>query len=493
MEIKLEQEHCRHLRSILDQPLMQEETMEVRLPESMPDIGRVLGAWGRMILRSKEWRSGSMSVGGGVMAWVMYVPEDGSEVRSVECWVPFQMRWDFPEPQNDGFILVTPMMQGMDARSVSARKLILRVNVGARGQALEQVQADVSIPGSVPEDVQLLRRTYPMELEREYGEKMVDISEELEAVGIDKILRYDIQPSILEQKVIASRLVFRGKATVTVWYLADGRICSRQWEIPFSQYADLDREYGQGATGKIRLMTTNQELDASEGKLMVKCSFGGQYVICDRSMLEIVEDAYSTTRTATLTKAALTLPAQLDTWVETVNISQDLRVEGEKVVDAAVYWEQPQFRRNGMTGNLGISALCNVLYYDQNGQLQSASGRIRKEIEIPMAENVALESMFLDARIQSDFGNTLKLDVTIPVSFTARSTHGQPMVTAVSLGEMKPVQDGRPSLLVRRFGSEGLWELAKQTGSTMEEILRVNALTEEPELGKMVLIPIVSC
>ena len=77
------------LRKIVGQLRSQEQTLEVRLPDGLPDIGRVLGAWGQVIVRSKEWNSDRMTVSCGVMAWVLYAPEDEDGVRSVEAWLPF--------------------------------------------------------------------------------------------------------------------------------------------------------------------------------------------------------------------------------------------------------------------------------------------------------------------------------------------------------------------------------------------------------------------
>lgn len=97
MEVNFNKNTCQCLRKAVCQVQNQEQTQEVRLPESMPDIGRVLSSWGQVLIRGKEWRTGGMSVSGGVMAWVLYAPEDGSEARSVETWIPFQVKWDLPD------------------------------------------------------------------------------------------------------------------------------------------------------------------------------------------------------------------------------------------------------------------------------------------------------------------------------------------------------------------------------------------------------------
>ena len=72
---------------------------------------------------------------------------------------------------------------------------------------------------------------------------------------------------------------------------------------------------------------------------------------------------------------------------------------------------------------------------------------------------------------------------------TMQQTH-IPMVTGLELGEEKKPDPGRPSLILKRVGTDGLWEIAKRTGSTMEAIRKANGLREEPEPGQMLLIPV---
>ena len=72
MEIQFDRISVPYLQKLAGQLRAQEQTIEVRLPDGQPDIGRVLGAWGQVIVRSKEWGSGTMSLSGGVMTWVLY-------------------------------------------------------------------------------------------------------------------------------------------------------------------------------------------------------------------------------------------------------------------------------------------------------------------------------------------------------------------------------------------------------------------------------------
>lgn len=138
-----------------------EQTQELRLPDGMPDVGKVLCAWGQTILRGKEWRSDSLTVSGGMLIWVLYTPEDGSEPRIVDGWLPFQMRWTLPPDTLEGSIRVSALTRFADARSVSPRKLMLRAGIGVLAQGWTPTKLERWESADVPEPVELLHADIP--------------------------------------------------------------------------------------------------------------------------------------------------------------------------------------------------------------------------------------------------------------------------------------------------------------------------------------------
>ena len=69
MELQFSKNTFPYLRRAVWEVKNEEQTQEVKLTDSLPDIGRILGAWGQPLIRSKEWRGNSMAASGGVMAW----------------------------------------------------------------------------------------------------------------------------------------------------------------------------------------------------------------------------------------------------------------------------------------------------------------------------------------------------------------------------------------------------------------------------------------
>lgn len=222
MELKFETRPCRYLRSVLREIQNLEQTQELRLTDGMPDIGRVLCAWGQVLLRGKEWRGDGMSASGGVMVWVLYAPENGSAPQCVDAWLPFQGKWSFQMTDREGIIRMMPLLRSVDARTVSARKIMIRAGVGIIGEALVPFDTQISVPGELPEGVQVLRNTYPMHLPREAGEKTFLLDEEytLTTSGqmAEEIIRYELCPQLADCKVMAGKLVFRGTGQAHILY-----------------------------------------------------------------------------------------------------------------------------------------------------------------------------------------------------------------------------------------------------------------------------------
>ena len=158
MEIQFNCTTIRSLQSVRNSTQIQELTQEVRLPDGFPDVGRVLGCWGQPVLRGKEWRSGCIGANGGVMTWVLYAPEDGTKPRCVETWLPFDMKWDIPETPYDGTILLCPILRWADARTLSPRKMLARVDMVMYMNALTPQDTEYYMPVELPPDVQLLKR-----------------------------------------------------------------------------------------------------------------------------------------------------------------------------------------------------------------------------------------------------------------------------------------------------------------------------------------------
>ncbi len=497
MELQFENKTCRYLRRNVWESKDQEQTLEVKLPEGMPDIGSILAAWGQCVMRGKEWRGDGMNVSGGVMAWVLYAPADGTEPRWIEAWLPVQVKWNFSDSQREGSIRACWLLKGVDARTLSARKMMVRANVSVLGEALELAQEEISNADQVPEDVQLLRRTYPVRLPVEAGEKTFVMDEEFSLPSStpapEKLVSYCFEPQITEQKVLGGKVVFRGNGIFHMVYQStDGQFHCHDQEVSFSQFSDLDRDYDKDAEVSTMMSLSSLEPELQEENIRLKCGLIAQYLITDGMMVELVEDAYSPCRSVNPQMQTLKLPVILDNTREMMRIEAAVPENASRVVDVSICMEQPSMRRAGDLTEICCDGQFQVLFCDENGALQGRNARWSHTWELPAAVDADVLSgvQNISRPIGSATAGQIGLHSELQAEAMTVSQQGMNMVTGLELGEMEAPDPARPSLILRRAGEDSLWEIAKGTGSTVSAIRKANALTDEPLDNRLLLIPV---
>lgn len=495
MEVKFQKTAISCLQTHMQRTQTQEQTQQVRLPETLPDVGRVLAGWGQVLLRGKEWHSDSVSVSGGVKTWVLYEPEDGTAVRCVESWLPFQMKWDMPEADRDGTLILCPGRPKVDARMLSDRKLMVRAGICMEARAMILSDCELYTPEDVPQDVQLLQNTYSMLLPTEAGENAFQIEQNIAIPSgeqpIRTLLRYTLSPTLTESKIVADKLVYRGYGEVHLLYIGtDERLHSWSTQVPFSQYTQLEEQYDSGGEVQVCFAVTELEAELGEdGSVMLKAGITAQYVLYDRKWITVVEDMYSPNRSVKPQLSQLQLPSVLDVQTHTVRAEGMPDPVPAQLLDAVFYGDPPYLQAENDQVRAELSGEFLMLGVDDEGAYCVANCRWDDTWIIPASQDAEVSVRVENIGIPQNTGSGMKTEVSLQAVTEAR----KPIytVTGAELGELTEPDPERPSLILCRAREESLWELAKRCGSTVEAIQKLNALQQEPDPNQLLLIPVI--
>lgn len=494
MELVFQKTPINCLDTILCEISSTEQTQEIKLTEAMPDIGRIIDSFGQIIIRSKQWGADSISITGGVMSWVLYAPEDGSTMRCMDAWIPFQMKWDLPEKVPDGDIRACVMLRNIDARAVSARKIMLRAGIGAMAQALAPMDALISEAADIPKDVALLKNTYPMRLTCEAGEKNFLIDEDVTAINAEKLLTYTLKPQITEEKVMGNKVVFRGNGNLHLRYLdTDGVVRCADFDLSYSQFAELDGVFGPDATVNVDAFVTSLDVGLGEtGNIRVKASVTAQYQVDDRVTVCLPEDAYSPHRSVQTSFSSLILPVSAERYCTAVSCEQSIPADAREAVDSSFYPDLPRVRMTEGNVYLELTGMFHILYTAEDGTLRAVNARWEGSHTIPADESVRIEVMpSVITHPQVRMGEGM-LEANASLSLTISTTLKTPMrmLESMTIGELQDPDYDRPSVILRRAGGMRLWDIAKACASTVESIRETNDLKDEPSPDQMLLIPV---
>jgi len=370
---------------------------------------------------------------------------------------------------------------------------MVRTNTCVRMQAFVPGEYGLYQPEHVPEDVQLLQKKCQLTVPGEAGEKAFTLEENLEMNPSEpkpeQVIRISLTPQVLEKKVLADKLIFRGVGVVHILYRAgDGHLYSRDFDVPFSQYEELNREFDPEATVSLEMVVTNLELeDTPEGIFHLRAGMSGQYVIYDAVTADITADAYSPFRTVDMKWQPLDVPGIREQSIQTVTAQADPRVDIMRPVDVTFWTDPPYISRDGEFTEADLSGTFGLLYYDPEGQLQYVSSSWEHQMQYPDGEVMRLQ-MTLRPGGKAQLGAGM-LCADLQIESDGVSDTPVQMICGMELGQPAEPNPQRPSLVVTRAGSSSLWELAKNHGSTVSRIQEANDLQAEPAGDRILLIP----
>ena len=225
--------------------LKQEQTGEITVPETLPELGRVVDCFGTVLVQSRTADNGSVTVTGGIQTGVLYLPAEGGQVERLELWLPFTVTKKIPV-QPDAGVHYWGWLRSIDARFVNSRKLLIRADLGSEITVLTPATLELQQLDECPEGLMLKTETYQMRLPLCAAEKEVRIADEVlmpeDGMGMDRLLKAQCWVEVGDRRVMGDRAIFQGELKLRVLGLTEaGELHAWSGAVPFSQYADLDR------------------------------------------------------------------------------------------------------------------------------------------------------------------------------------------------------------------------------------------------------------
>lgn len=501
MELVFQQNQIRYLREIGCEAFSREETMDTIVPDSLPDIGRIVDSFGNILVQTKECRGGTLCVTGGVQAGVLYVPEEGDGVCEIPMYIPFTVKKELAADCDEGQFLCSITLGGLDARMLNPRKVLVRANLICRFRLLTPGEMTVHTLKEQPECLQMRTRTLPFLLPVDAAEKSFPINEEMELnstqEAVDRILSLRAWPEIAERKLIGSKAVFKGRLCVHAVYLGiEGRLCPTELQIPFSQYVEMNQEL-EDFELQIIPMLSGLEVEPDGQmecrRLLLSANLLVQCVAYGRQELTLVDDAYSTKGAFQPEWEKCELTGRLDSQSlqETAQLHE--HAEAKSVLDCWIAPELPTMSRNGDALTLRLPLSGNAMYYDSEGALQGKPIRSVWECELQLHPDAAArvhEVALRDFSASAD-ADGIALRCTVTQEVETQAIHELRQLCGGAIGEETDAGERRPSVILRRgMPDESLWSVAKACRTTVDAICAANHLEAEDGIqGRLLLIP----
>lgn len=498
MELMFDSKSLSFWELITRKMFTQEETAELIVPDSLPDMERIVDCWAQILLRSKECRAGSISVSGTLQAGLLFVGQAEQQARRMECSIPFSLKLEHDGLTQGCFADFSGWVKQVNARMLNSRKAMIRVELCADLSAWEKQTLTIPTLKDKAPDLQCKMKAYEILRTMDMTEHSVSLQEEAELPqglpNIKHVMDWTGAVHVHECKAIGSRIAFRGELNTQVFYQAEDEslnLCSLA--IPVTQYVEMNRDV-EGMIPSVRLCMTGRDLQLGEDgrRLYVNLALLCQARADNYEQMELLEDLYSTSDRLEPQWTQIPVTAYLDQRELQQPLRKQISVQAERVERVHLYPDHPRQERKGETVVFTLPLRVQLLVRDENGALQEAGERLEAEFSLNGSE--ACE-YYARGWMSEVYAAPISggMEVRCNVFLAADSLHRQ-MMECVHAAERQPKEQNpeRPSLIVcRTEPGQSLWSVAKSCSTSMEELMQVNNLTED-ELaeGTLLLIPL---
>ncbi len=501
MELLFQKYELEHLERVWSHSAIGEQTADVIIPDSIPDVERILDAFGTMTIRDMECLTDSVSLSGTVLGGVLIVGEDG-QIHSLKVRIPFGVRKELGTNIDGGQPQYRCELRSVDARMVNSRKLLVRIGYQWSFEVYCPCTREISYIEEPSDRIQLRMAQYPMVLPVIPGEKQFTLNEELElpenAPAISVILKWNTRLTVLDQKTVGSKSVFKTELCIHLLYEdPQGKLCTYDWKLPISQFADLPAD-AEGGEVRTVLHMTEWDLEADSQvesrRLFLRVGLRAGIMVYRVRRVSVIEDAYCIDHM---------MQSQWDRWtyrplLDSHSLSGTAQWRGEEqmgtIVDLWAWTMEPEGQHVGDSLALTVPVTCSVIYYDKEGKLQGKQLHPRMTQELPLHESA--EFALCDGTCTevycSNAGGTPELRIPVQLRVDCFGNQDVSCLTGAELRPLPETQERRPDLILRRTEQdEDLWSIAKAYRTSTGLIEEANALDGSPiPEGTMLLIPL---
>lgn len=482
------------------------ETMrESIVPDSCPDIARIIDTVGAVYLTGRELTGdGRCSASGSVDVAVLYIPEKGEGPRVLRFQLPFQCYGDSLGTGECDFLDIRGELRGIDTRALNPRKVLTRANIDLYPSCCRRVRLELCDGAEEEqEDLQLLREERTCRVVAAVREREFTFVEELpvsagRAGGEEAVqLRCDVRSN--DVKLIGSKLVVKGLISASLLYREEGgRLALLQQDLPFSQILDgagLEEDWDSEAA--FRLLSAECRLGSESAPddahvFTVTLLLRTRVTVCRQERMGYIADLYSTAGEIDCQTETLRLTEDAQRVVRRQNVRELLEtgVGVKSVVDASVVCGAAQV--GGSALEIPVSARC--LYLDENDALRSVTREFTASCpaELPEGFQAEGEAVCRGEMMTSVLPEGIELRFPLECTLELCRRTERLCVSAGERRERPEDQEPQPSLILRKFsGDETLWAVAKQYRTTAQAILSVNGAESEAQLprDRLLLVP----
>lgn len=491
MELVLKKHITDCFERVLSERVVVEEAAEVVVPDTLPDIERILGADATVLIRSKQAAAGELTVTAQAEATVVWLPEGGGAPHSLSATVPFSFSAQAEALDTRCVPVARLTLMNVEARTLNPRKVVIRASVSAELSAWVVSEAAFTDAPEGETSVELLTQSVMLTPVVCVREKTFTVTDEYTLASPGELLLASPQVDTAEVRFVGGKAVAKGEARVRCVLADDAELFFEEFVSEFTQIIDTGLEPACPECA-VYMMPTGfyiepAQLSGGASGLKAELHMVAQVICSDAVEARYITDCCCNlyelqTQTQRLCPGG---PHRRECVSVTLSGTAETELAPAAVLSACARIVQV----GASAGGVSITALAEVAYTTASGDVYTLSRRVNGDAAADdFCEVLSVHCGTVGVSIRN---GALELRVPVELELLCGEDAVIDQISAISVGERLSDHSGVPSLtVVRASEGDSLWSLAKRCHSTRTLITELNSLESGCEIaGRVLLIP----
>ncbi len=219
-------------------------TKDFILPDSYPDIRKILYTAGTLCPGRCFAENGKLSCGGNLICKVLFSDEN-DEIHTVQFTMEYNGQTPIKDQAGEAAVTSDEVLQNVSARALNPRKLNLKGKIEVIPRIFYEIEAGPSISEDLPEDSLEKRcKVIPFWKLSQVREQSLEASEDLSLPGdapVQEVIFANLNMGTASCEAVQGSIRFSGEATLELFYRSpDGGLHFTELPIPFHSSIDAD-------------------------------------------------------------------------------------------------------------------------------------------------------------------------------------------------------------------------------------------------------------
>jgi hypothetical protein len=486
---------------------------DVIVPDTKPDILKVLQVDAVACVTQKSVENGKAFVSGRVDLKILYIPDnEGEKIKSILTSFDFTQPIDVAENMEETLIAAYASAERVEFSLTNSRKLKIKAIVGIDYEILSVKLLEPAVDTADDSEAELKKENIKIQNAVDFCEHEISVRETLEIPSgqssVGELLKADAKITDTEYKTVTGKIVVKGTVCICILYSSESHnIEFTEEEIPFTEVLDSE-DVSDDTVCDIDYVITDmncgveEDTDGDNRLINVDVLINANVRATEATELEIISDCYEPYKNTVLSRSDVKLdeiaakPSAQYTIREVVDVGANApAVSGVYNVITKPLIIKAELQRNKLLCEGKIEAY--ILYLSESSENPIYS--VKKEIPFSYMLDCDAEGGELVPEIKAEIKHTGynlnaagEIELRCILALNANVLRSR-TVSIIAEAQTEDMSDEDKKGIVIYFVQQGdtLWSIAKRYRVPINSVAEFNNLDENEKLkqGVRLFIP----